>query len=325
MIISFKRFCLHAFFVFISFISTGKTFTQNTKTAINNSATFLVVLGNVQDAGYPQTGCTKDCCKAYWQHQQSKKLITSLALVDKATNQYWLFEATPDITEQLQFVQQYTSKSTTFQPAGIFITHAHIGHYTGLMQLGREALGAKNIPVFAMPKLQQYLQSNGPWSQLVALNNIHLLSIQVDETVAVTAFITVTPILVPHRDEYSETVGFVIATSSKKVLFIPDIDKWEKWQQNIVAEIAKVDIALIDGTFYANGELPGRDIKEIPHPFVVESMALFSSLPQNEKDKIYFIHFNHTNPVLNPTSKQRKDLLLKGFKAADQGLIIWLQ
>lgn len=108
-------------------------------------------------------------------------------------------------------------------------------------------------------------------------------------------------------------------------MFIPDIDKWEKWQQNIVDEIAKVDIALIDGTFYANGELPGRDIKEIPHPFVVESMALFSSLPQNEKDKIYFIHFNHTNPVLNPTSKQRKDLLLKGFKAADQGLIIGLQ
>jgi pyrroloquinoline quinone biosynthesis protein B len=324
MIISFKRFCLHTFLVFVSMMVTFKIFAQNTKTSINNPATFLVVLGNAQDAGYPQIGCTQNCCKAYWQNQQSKKLVTSLALIDKATNQYWLFEATPDITEQLQFVQHYTSKSTTFQPAGIFITHAHIGHYTGLMQLGREALGAKKIPVFAMPRLKQYLQSNGPWSQLVALNNIHLQSMQADEAVAVTASISVTPILVPHRDEYSETVGFVIATSSKKLLFIPDIDKWEKWQHNIVTEIAKVDVALIDGTFYASDELPGRDMKEIPHPFVIESMALFSSLPQKEKDKIYFIHFNHTNPLLNLNSKQHKNLPLKGFKAADQGLVIGL-
>ncbi len=324
MIISFKRFWLHTFLVFVSMMVTYKIFAQNTKTSINNPATFLVVLGNAQDAGYPQIGCTKDCCKVFWQHQQSKKLITSLALVDKITNQYWLFEATPDITSQLQFVQHYTSKSTTFQPAGIFITHAHIGHYTGLMQLGREALGAKNIPVFAMPRLQQYLQSNGPWSQLVTLNNIHLQSIQADNTVAITSNISITPIVVPHRDEYSETVGFVIVTSNKKVLFIPDIDKWEKWQQSIVSEIAKVDVALIDGTFYASDELPSRDMKEIPHPFVVESVALFSNLPQKEKDKIYFIHFNHTNPLLNPKSKQRKELLLKGFKAADQGSVIGL-
>lgn len=312
------------FLLSLNVIITCKAFAQSITTKIDSPATFLVILGNAQDAGYPQIGCTKDCCKAYWQNQQAKKLVTSLALIDKVSNQYWLFEATPDITEQLQFVQHYTTKSTSFQPAGIFITHAHIGHYTGLMQLGREALGAKNISVFAMPKLQQYLQSNGPWSQLVALNNIHLQSLQSSETIVITNTISVTPILVPHRDEYSETVGFVIATSNKKVLFIPDIDKWEKWQQSIVSEIAKVDVALIDGTFYANGELPGRDMKEIPHPFVVESMALFSSLPQKEKDKIYFIHFNHTNPLLNPMSKQRKDLLQKGFKAADQGLVIGL-
>jgi pyrroloquinoline quinone biosynthesis protein B len=322
MITSLKRFSLCTFFVFVGIMITYKTLTQNIKTPISSPTIFLVVLGNVQDAGYPQIGCTKDCCKAYWQHQQTKKLVTSLALVDNTTNQYWLFEATPDISEELQFVQHYTTKSTSFQPAGIFITHAHIGHYTGLMQLGREALGAKNIPVFAMPRLQTYLQNNGPWSQLVALNNIHLQSLQADETIALTAFISVTSILVPHRDEYSETVGFVIATSSKKVLFIPDIDKWEKWNKSIIAEIAKVDIALIDGTFYANGELPDRDMKEIPHPFVAESLALFSNLPQKEKAKIYFIHFNHTNPLLNPKSKQRQDLLLKGFKAADQGLVI---
>jgi pyrroloquinoline quinone biosynthesis protein B len=195
-----------------------------------------------------------------------------LALVHNTTNQYWLFEATPDITEQLQFIQHYTSNFTIFQPAGIFITHAHIGHYTGLMQLGREALGSKNIPVFAMPRLQQYLQNNGPWSQLVALNNIHLQSLKAEATVVITSTISVTPLLVLHCDEYSETVGFVISTSSKKVLFIPDIDKWSK---SIITEIAKVDIALIDGTFYANGELPDRDMKEIQHHRANASKFIF--------------------------------------------------
>jgi len=285
---------------------------------------FLVVLGISQDAGYPQIGCTKECCTSYWTGKEEKKHVTCLALVDRKANQYWLFEATPDIIHQLHSIQPYLLTMDDYSPDGIFITHAHIGHYSGLMQLGREAMGAKEIPVWSMPRLDSFLKNNGPWSQLVSLHNIQLQSLQTDSSVSLNDSLKVTPVKVPHRDEFSETVGFVIQSNKKKVLFIPDIDKWEKWERDIIAEVGKVDMALLDGTFYKNGELPGRDMKEVPHPFVEESLQKFSGLSSAEKSKIIFIHFNHTNPLLKKESAEKVKVKADGLGVAEEGMIIEL-
>ena len=285
---------------------------------------FLVVLGIAQDAGYPQIGCEKECCKACWEGKEEKKYVTCLALVDRRADQYWLFEATPDITQQLHNIQPYLSAQPDYSPDGIFITHAHIGHYSGLMQLGREAMGAKAIPVWAMPRLDSFIRNNGPWSQLVSLNNIQLQTLHADSSVSINASLKITPIKVPHRDEFSETVGFVIESDKKKILFIPDIDKWEKWDKSIADEIKKVDMALLDGTFYRNGELPGRNMSEVPHPFMEESMQRFSSLPSTEKSKIVFIHFNHTNPLLKKKSAEKDKVKADGFGVAEEGMLIEL-
>lgn len=284
---------------------------------------FLVVLGIAQDAGYPQAGCEKECCAAYYSGKEEKKLVTCLALVDRAANKYWLIEATPDIATQLKNLQACLPV-TDYSPEGIFITHAHIGHYTGLMQLGREAMGAKDIPVYVMPRLDSFIRNNGPWSQLVSLNNIRLNQLAADSTVRLGQSFSLTPVKVPHRDEFSETVGFVIESGKKKILFVPDIDKWEKWERDIVAQIGKVDIALLDATFYKNGELPGRDMKEVPHPFVEESLQKFSILSSADKSKIIFIHFNHTNPLLKKKSAEKEKVRKEGFAVADEGMIIEL-
>jgi pyrroloquinoline quinone biosynthesis protein B len=195
------------------------------------------------------------------------------------------------------------------------------------MQLGREAMGAKAIPVWAMPRLDSFLKNNGPWSQLGSLNNIQLKSLKADSTVSLNASLKVTPVKVPHRDEFSETVGFVIESNKKKILFIPDIDKWEKWEKwgkDIMIEIGKADMALLDGTFYKNGELPGRNMSEVPHPFVEESLEKFSSLSSAEKSKIVFIHFNHTNPLLKKESVEKKKVKAEGFEVAEEGMVIEL-
>lgn len=310
------------FLLFSAACKTGEKSVVVNKDALPEQ--FIVVLGIAQDAGYPQLGCDKECCKAYWDGKEKKKHITSFALFDTQTNQYFLFEATPDITEQLQKAQRYVNRDDWYPPDGIFLTHAHIGHYSGLMQLGREAMGAKNIPVWAMPKMRSFLQNNGPWSQLVTLKNIQLMPLQQDSTIKLNAALQVTPLRVPHRDEFSETAGFIIHSQQKKVLFIPDIDKWEKWERDIVAEIKKADVAFIDGTFYNGKELPGRDMREIPHPFVEESMALFDELPESEKKKIIFIHFNHTNPLLKTASPEKEKVKQKGYRVAEEGMMIEL-
>ena len=281
---------------------------------------FIVVLGIAQDAGYPQIGCDKICCKKYLNKKLAKQKVSCLALFDPATKQQWIFDATPDLTEQLHLANKFQSGSLS----GIFLTHAHMGHYAGLMYLGREALNAKEAPVYAMPRMYDYLKNNGPWSQLASLKNIELKKLKADSVIKLTDKISIVPLLVPHRDEFSETVGYSIKTGNKSVLFIPDIDKWQKWGKDIKQMVQQYHYLFLDGTFYKDGELPGRNMSEVPHPFVQESVELFSDLTLSEKRKIWFIHFNHTNPLIDKSSKEYKEVKSRGFNVAVEGLKILL-
>ncbi len=292
-----------ALYLFLLVISFGMG--QETKVS-------LVVLGTVQDGGSPHIGCRKDCCISLWKTPDHTRKVVSLGIVDHENEKTYLFEATPNFPEQLKLLKN-TAGSEKETPDGIFLTHAHIGHYTGLMFLGREAMGSKNVPVFAMPKIKSFLEENGPWSQLVKLNNISIRPLENEQSIALTRNITVTPFIVPHRDEFSETAGFQINGPNKKVLFIPDIDKWSKWNKDIIAEIKKVDYAFLDATFFDGNEINNRNIKEIPHPFVIESRELFKNLSKSEKSKIHFIHFNHTNPLLDSNSKSSQSVIREGF------------
>ncbi|MBM3425732.1 MAG: pyrroloquinoline quinone biosynthesis protein PqqB, partial [Bacteroidetes bacterium] len=232
------------------------------------SSSFITILGIAQDGGYPQAGCQEEHCQRYWRGEEAKRQVVSLGLSDQASGQNWLFEATPDFTAQLQQLQEV---SGTTNLSGIFLTHAHMGHYAGLLQLGREAMGAKGMPVYVMPRMKEFLEKNAPWNQLVTLGNIKLISMEQDKSIQLTPTLWVTPMKVPHRDEFSETVGFRIETTEKSLLFIPDIDKWPLWDRDIRTEVARVDVALLDATFYQEGELPNRNMSEIPHPFVAET------------------------------------------------------
>jgi pyrroloquinoline quinone biosynthesis protein B len=276
---------------------------------VSDGAPYIVVLGIAQDAGYPHIGCKRDCC-TYARNEDKRELVNCLGLVDPVSGQRWLIEASPDLPEQLTILSSFQAGESIID--GIFTTHGHMGHYTGLMYLGREALGSKEVSVYAMPRMKQYLTNNGPWSQLVSLKNIVLKDLRADQPIQLNDRLSITPFRVPHRDEYTETVGYKIETPEKSLIFIPDIDKWQKWDRDIVEEIKKTDYALLDGSFYANGELPNRDMSEIPHPFVVESMELLESV----KDKVTFIHFNHTNPLLRSDSDAYKAVRKNGFGVA---------
>lgn len=278
----------------------------------------LIVLGVAQDGGVPQAG-TKT--HPAWDDPAERRLVASLALVDPATSQRWLFDATPDFREQLHRLDTVFPVAGAPGLAGIFLTHAHIGHYTGLMHLGHESMGTRGVVVYAMPRMAEYLRTNGPWDQLVRYENIAIEPLAAGVPVHLTDRITATPFLVPHRQEYSEVVGFRIDGANRSALFIPDIDSWEEWDDEgtrIEDLIAQVDVAYLDATFYANGEIPGRDMSGFPHPFVTHSMDRFAALAPKERAKVRFIHLNHTNPAIRPDSEARRTIAENGFRVAEE-------
>ena len=278
----------------------------------NEADPYVIVLGVAQDGGVPHAGCTKTCCAESWNDPEKQFRVSCLGIVDPQTNEVWMIDATPDFPKQYHVLTQNGNCSLK----GILLTHAHMGHYTGLMHLGREVMGAKSLPVYVMPGMKTFLESNGPWDQLVTLGQIDLKPMKNKSIQPLNERISIKPFLVPHRDEYSETVGYRVVGPSHSLVYIPDIDKWENWDRDIGEVILENDYILIDGTFFGDGEIPNRSMEEIPHPFIIESMERFNNLSEKEKSKIRFIHLNHTNPALNNESAERKSMTLKGLKVA---------
>ena len=280
------------------------------------TAPYVVVLGVAQDAGYPQAG-TREADA--WSPKRRRR-VACLGLVRPATGQRWLFDATPDLPAQLWALDRLQPpEGPGPNLAGVFLTHGHMGHYTGLMHFGREAMGARAVPVYAMPRMQAFLRSNGPWSQLVELKNIAVRPLVAGHPVDLGRKLSVTPFLVPHRDEFTETVGFVIRGPRRSVAFIPDIDKWAAWGPGRIEDLIRsVDVAYLDGTFFADGEIPGRAMRDIPHPFIAESIAQFGRLPLRERSKVRFIHLNRTNPALWADTPARAKIEASGMGVAER-------
>ena len=269
----------------------------------------LVVLGTLQDGGSPHMGCMKSCCAS----ERPNDYVVSLGVIDES--KHLIFDASPDIVSQTNYLQLISPA----KELEIFLTHAHMGHYVGLIHLGRESANTKNTPVYAMPRMAQFLQNNGPWSQLIDLENISIKPLQNKTPVSVSPRLSITPLIVPHRDEFSETVGYLIAGQSKRALYIPDIDKWDLWETDINTLLTQVDYAFLDATFFEDGEI-SRPMSDVPHPFVEESIIRFKSLAVEEKSKIYFIHLNHTNPARDANFDDRRAIEEKGYHFATFGM-----
>ena len=257
----------------------------------------LVVLGIAQDAGIPHLSCQQPLCASIRAGKRRAEKVSSLGLVDRVSGRAYLFDATPDFNAQVHAL------TGGRPPDGIFLTHAHIGHYTGLMFLGRESIGARGVPVYATERMLEYLGTNGPWSQLIALGNIERRVVEFDRTIAIGGGVRVTAFRVPHRDEFSDTVGYRIEGPRKSAVFIPDIDRWEKWDRSIRDVATTVDLAFLDGTFASPTEV-NRNIEEIPHPMMPRTRELL----KGTRAKLWFIHINHTNKEIDAPDVVREGM-----------------
>ncbi len=313
---------------------------------VRRARPYVLVLGTAQDGGLPQVGCDEGNCAAARRDPRRRRLVTSLLLCDPRSGKRWLFDCTPDLGEQVERAHGHPATRAEDGPRpplfdGLFLTHAHSGHYGGLLQLGREAYGASQVATWVTPRFAQFLRQNGPWSLLVEEQRLVLHELvlhdlgddnRVGERVELAPDLFVVPFRVPHRDEFSDTLGFELHGPERTLVYLPDIDKWEAWDafgstpapRRIEDLLARCDVALLDGCFFADGEIPGRSMRDIPHPFVTESLARFAALPPSERAKVFFTHLNHTNPAAEEDSPAWRAVHASGMHVLEEGRVFRL-
>lgn len=264
-----------------------------------------ILLGTAQDGGVPQAGCYCANCDTARNDSTRRKLVVCLGLVDHATRQSWLIDATPDFREQLHILHSLVPDCPL---AGVVLTHAHIGHYTGLIHLGREAWSTRDLPVYTSPRMTSFLCGNAPWSQLVALGNIKLRLFTPGSDAQLSPNLHLTPLSVPHRDEFSDTLAFVARGPTRRLFYCPDIDTWDRWEHELRRFVAGMDVALLDATFFSADELPGRDLGQIPHPLATDTADRLAGVDCD----VRLIHLNHSNP-LHRSGPERDWLAARGI------------
>jgi len=211
--------------------------------------------------------------------------------------------------------------------------HALVGHYAGLLHLGREAYGAQGQDVYASESMIAFLRANGPWSLAVDAGHLALRVVQPGRPVVLARHASGAPRLsvearvVPHRDEFSDTLAFTIGRhdgrgeAAWRALYLPDVDKWSRVDGGLVGLLEDVDIVFVDGTFFDAGELPGRSLADIPHPFVVETLAALREHPGLRR-KVVFTHLNHGNPAADPASAAVRAVRTAGARVAVEGEVV---
>lgn len=294
-----------------------------------SDAPYLVVLGTAQDGGLPQIACRKVCCEAARRDPSKRRMVTSLLLVDPRSGQRWIFDASPDLPLQVEAARGHGGPGLDKpgRPAlfdGVFLTHAHMGHYSGLIQFGREAYGSAPVDLIGTARMVEFLTTNGPWSLLFDGGHAAPVPLTPDVPLELAPDLKVTAVLVPHRDEFSDTVGFLIAGPERTALYLPDIDKWSRWDRPLRTVLEEVDLALLDGTFFGPGELPGRNMADVPHPFIVETLADLDEAPDDALDKVHFTHLNHSNPAADARSEAAQTIRAAGAHVLKEGTLFEL-
>jgi pyrroloquinoline quinone biosynthesis protein B len=286
-----------------------------------------VVLGTAQDGGVPQAGCDCVRCAAARRDPSRRRRVASLGLWVPSRRRMYLVDATPDLGEQLEILHRLRPQAVGAQDRrpvdGVLLTHAHIGHYLGLALFGFESIDSRDLPVYATDRMAGFLRANGPWSLLVSRRNIELRRLLPGSAIELEPGLTVMPFTVPHRDELSDTVGFVVRGPRRTLLYVPDTDSWAAWRVPLprLLRSERVDVALLDGTFQGAAELPDRDVRKIGHPLMTDTAALLRDAVRGGL-RVYFTHFNHSNPVLDPASPERAALAAAGFPIAAEGQVI---
>lgn len=258
----------------------------------------VTILGSGQDGGLPQVGARHRHDRRAREGDLPERTAASVLVETEGAR--LLLDAGPDLR-----VQWWPYEGL---PDAIALTHAHMGHYSGLVHLGQESADAEGIVCLVTEAMNRFLRGNEPWASLVDSGALTPVPGRRHRW----AGMTVQLVPVPHRSELTDTAAISV---DGRLLYVPDIDDWNGWP-DARATIARHELAIVDGTFWSPDEIERAE--DVPHPPVPETLRLVEGV----RTRVVLTHLNHTNPLCDPTSPEARRVADAGMEIASDGMVI---
>ena len=293
----------------------------------------LIVLGAAAGGGLPQWNCgCKNCSDA--RSGVIPRMTQSSVAVSLDGVSWALLNASPDIRAQVDSCQKLHPLALRGSPiAAVVLSNGDIDHIAGLLTL-REKTG---FDVYATKAGLDILSSNSVFGVLdPALVGQHQITL--DAPFEPVSGLTITPFAVPGKvalflegdalnlEEVGEqTVGLLLEDGSKRAAYVPGCAAIPDW---LLQRLGELDLLLFDGTVWNNddmqrtgtGEKTGARMGHVPLNGDLGSLARLAGVSGRKM----YIHINNTNPILQPYSPERAEVLAKGWEIAVDGMEITL-
>jgi len=272
---------------------------------------YAVILGTAQDGGVPHVGCACARCAAAEENPSLRRRVACLGLVTESGTA--LVDAGPDFPVQARALARTAGRPADVPPVAILLTHLHAGHVLGLPLLGREGWASTRTPLWATETCLGFLERNEPFASLFRQGHLVPRPLNLGWDTDLSGLV-VQPVPVPHRSEHGDTVAYRVE-GGRSLFYAPDLDAVTP---DVIAHVRAADVAILDGTFFRKGELNRPDAGSVPHPAIADTMTAVSGLGT----RILFTHLNHTNPALDPGSRESRALEALGMRIAREGDVI---
>jgi len=300
------------------------------------------ILGSGAGGGFPQWNCACQNCRAQRAGTFSGKPRTQLQVALSADGQSWvLLNASPDIRFQInQTPELYPGGGNRGTPiSSVVLTSAELDQILGLLVL-REF---QPFRVYATRSVLKILREDN--SLFAALNRVSdqvswieiaaggIFSIQ--GSASGSGALHFRPVSVePHFPtyvsekrcselcEHEATLGLIVEDDlNERLAYFPSIPRID---DSLLKQLASAKVILVDGTFWSDDELiqvrgEGPTARQIGHNPMSGEDGSLQQLRGLAAEKKIFVHINNTNPVLNESSDEFRQVREAGWEVAEDG------
>jgi pyrroloquinoline quinone biosynthesis protein B len=304
----------------------------------------VAILGSAAGGGFPQWNCNcSNCSSLRAGHTGFCARTQAQVAVSLGSGQWCLLNASPDLRSQILSTPLLAPRqSPRHTPIDcLLLTSADVDSIAGLLHL-REF---QPLTIFATPSVRRIVLEE---------NRIFRVLERADpptvwEDIRLDAWFPAAPARSLNRESLvrcravplggaypdyvsedlrrslppSEAVtGLVLAQAGKQFFYAPSLlgssDEWKSWARSS-------DLCLLDGTFWAEQELiaagaGSKTAREIGHLPLSGAGGLLEQFDSAGPGRRVLIHMNNTNPVLDESSPEHRELRRRGWEIAYDGM-----